>query len=87
MFAQVLECVKSFDEKVLTNPVDGDLGAIFGWGFPPFTGGPFSFLDTMGIAQFVAACDELAAKIGPRFEPPQMLRDMAAAGKTFYGQR
>ncbi|MEO1335005.1 MAG: 3-hydroxyacyl-CoA dehydrogenase NAD-binding domain-containing protein, partial [Myxococcota bacterium] len=87
MFAQVLECVKSFDEKVLTNPVDGDLGAIFGWGFPPFTGGPFSFLDTMGLANFVAACDALAEKIGPRFAPPQMLRDMAAAGKTFYGSR
>ena len=85
-FVQVIECVKSMEEGVLPTAVDGDLGAIFGWGFPPFTGGPFSYLDTMGIATFVDKADDLAKRIGPRFTPPQMLRDMAAAGKTFYGQ-
>ena len=86
LYAQVLECAKSFEEGILTNPIDGDLGGIFGWGFPPFTGGPFSFLDTMGIQKFVDACDRLADKVGPRFKPPGLLRTMAAEGRTFYGQ-
>ncbi len=86
LFVQVLECARAFEEGVLTNPIDGDLGAIFGWGFPPFTGGPFSFLDTMGIKAFVDACDRLAEKVGTRFSPPKLLRDMAAERKTFYGE-
>ncbi len=84
LFAQIIECAKSFEEGILSNPVDGDLGAIFGWGFPPFTGGPFSFLDTMGIGKFVDACSALADRVGPRFTPPQLLKDMVAQGKTFY---
>ena len=87
LFAQVLECARTFEEGVLTNPIDGDLGAIFGWGFPPFTGGPFSFLDTYGIGRFVEACDALATRVGPRFAPVPLLREMAAAGRTFYGDR
>ena len=86
LFVQVLECARAFEEGILTNPIDGDLGAIFGWGFAPFTGGPFSFLDTMGIQAFVEACNALAAKVGPRFSPPKLLREMAAEGRTFYGQ-
>ena len=86
VFIQVLECARAFEEGILTNPIDGDLGAIFGWGFPPFTGGPFSFLDTMGIKAFVDACDDLAARVGPRFSPPKLLRDMASEGRTFYGE-
>lgn len=84
LFAQVIECVRTLEEGVLLTPVDGDLGAILGWGFPPFTGGPFSFLDTMGIGRFVEACEALERRVGPRFEPPGLLRRMAADGKTFY---
>ncbi|MBB4211430.1 3-hydroxyacyl-CoA dehydrogenase/enoyl-CoA hydratase/3-hydroxybutyryl-CoA epimerase [Rhodothalassium salexigens DSM 2132] len=85
LFSQVVECARCFEEGILENPIDGDLGAIFGWGFPPFTGGPFSFLDTYGIARFVEDADALAARFGDRFTPPKLLRDMAAAGRTFYG--
>jgi 3-hydroxyacyl-CoA dehydrogenase/enoyl-CoA hydratase/3-hydroxybutyryl-CoA epimerase len=73
-------------EGVLETPQDGDLGAIFGWGFAPFTGGPFSHMDTVGIANVVATLDRLAQQHGPRFAPPQYLRDMAAAGESFYGR-
>ena len=84
LFAQVIECVKTLEEGVLPTPVDGDLGAIFGWGFPPFSGGPFSFLDTMGIGRFVEVCDDLTQRVDPRFTPPDVLRRMAAEGKRFY---
>jgi exopolyphosphatase/pppGpp-phosphohydrolase len=73
-----------FAEGVLETPQDGDLGAIFGWGFAPFTGGPFSHMDTVGIANVVATLDRLAQAHGERFAPPQLLREMAARGDSFY---
>ena len=87
LYRQLVETARCFAEGVLETPEDGDLGAIFGWGFAPFTGGPFSHMDTVGIADVVATLDRLAQAHGPRFSPPQMLRDMAAAGETFYGAR
>jgi 3-hydroxyacyl-CoA dehydrogenase/enoyl-CoA hydratase/3-hydroxybutyryl-CoA epimerase len=72
---------------VLTDPADGDIGAIFGWGFAPFTGGPFSLIDAVGAEAFVRECDRLAQQYGARFAPPQLLRDMAARGETFYGRK
>ncbi|MDT7933650.1 MAG: 3-hydroxyacyl-CoA dehydrogenase NAD-binding domain-containing protein [Sphingomonadaceae bacterium] len=81
---QVVECVRCMEEGVLVTPADGDLGAIFGWGFAPFTGGPFSLVDTMGAAHFVDHLHRLADKHGERFAPPQLLIDMARTGRTFY---
>ena len=85
IYRQLVECARCFEEGVLVTPEDGDIGAIFGWGFAPFSGGPFSHMDTVGIANVVATLDRLAQAHGPRFAPPQMLRDMAAKGETFYG--
>ncbi len=84
LYRQLIECARCFEEGVLETPEDGDIGAIFGWGFAPYTGGPFSHMDTVGIAQVVATLDRLAAAHGPRFAPTQQLRDMAASGATFY---
>ncbi len=81
---QAVEAARCFEEKVLIDASSGDVGAIFGIGFPPYTGGPFSYIDTMGVAEFVALADRLAQDYGARFTPPQMLRDMAASGETFY---
>ncbi len=50
LYRQLVECARCLDEGVLETPEDGDLGAIFGWGFAPFTGGPFSHIDTIGLA-------------------------------------
>ncbi len=86
LYRQMVECARCFAEGVLETPEDGDLGAIFGWGFAPFTGGPFSHMDTIGLANVVAILDGLAQRHGERFAPPQLLRDMAAAGDTFYGR-
>jgi 3-hydroxyacyl-CoA dehydrogenase/enoyl-CoA hydratase/3-hydroxybutyryl-CoA epimerase len=62
------------------------VGAILGWGFAPWSGGPFSWLDIIGAARAVEICDGLTASFGARFEPPKLLRDMAESGAAFYGQ-
>lgn len=81
---QALEAARCFEDGVITDPRDADVGAILGWGFAPYTGGPISYIDTMGAAAFVVRCEDLAAKYGPRFAPNALLRDMAAKGETFY---
>ncbi|MGB7405114.1 MAG: 3-hydroxyacyl-CoA dehydrogenase NAD-binding domain-containing protein, partial [Pacificimonas sp.] len=85
-FRQLVECARCYEEGVLETPQDGDLGAIFGWGFMPFTGGPFSHMDTLGLDHVVRTLDRLAQAHGERFAPPQLLRDMAAKGETFYSR-
>ncbi len=83
---QAVEAARTIAEGVVTDPREADVGSILGFGFAPFTGGTLSYIDGMGTKAFVALCDALAAKHGPRFEPPQLLRDMAAKGETFYGR-
>ncbi len=86
LFAQVLEAVRALQDGVLTDIREGDVGAILGWGFAPWSGGPFSWLDIIGAARAVAICDTLAARHGPRFAAPALLRDLAAKGDTFFGR-
>ncbi|MBK9708801.1 MAG: enoyl-CoA hydratase/isomerase family protein [Acidobacteria bacterium] len=84
LYAQALDAAQCMEQEVLTDPADGDVGAMLGLGFPPYTGGPLSLIDTIGTAKFVEECDRMAAKYGPRFTPPKLLRDMAAKGERFY---
>ncbi len=84
-FRQLVECARCYEEGVLETPEDGDLGAIFGWGFAPHTGGPFSYMDGLGLKSVVATLDRLTQLYGPRFAAPKLLRDMADKGETFYG--
>ena len=86
LMAQVLEAVRALEDGVLTDIREGDVGAILGWGFAPWSGGPFSWLDMIGAAKAVEICDGLTASHGPRFAPPALLREMAAKGQTFYGR-
>ncbi len=86
LFAQVLEAVRALEEGVLTDIREGDVGAILGWGFAPWSGGPFSWLDMLGLARAVDLCRSLTAQFGPRFHAPTLLREMAAKGETFYGR-
>ena len=86
LFAQVLEAVRALQDGVLTDIREGDVGAILGWGFAPWSGGPFSWLDIIGAARAVEICEALTARHGPRFAAPELLRDMAAQGDTFYGR-
>jgi 3-hydroxyacyl-CoA dehydrogenase/enoyl-CoA hydratase/3-hydroxybutyryl-CoA epimerase len=84
LYRQLIECARCFEEGVLETPEDGDIGAIFGWGFAPYTGGPFSHMDTVGIVHVVTVLDRLAAEHGDRFAPTAQLRALAADGATFY---
>ncbi len=81
---QTLEAVRAYERGVLEDIREGDVGAILGWGFMPWSGGPFSWLDILGAEQAVAICDHLTEAYGPRFTAPDMLRDMAAKGEGFY---
>lgn len=86
LYIQALEAARCFEEGVVTDVRDADVGAILGWGFAPWAGGPLSLIDMVGTAAFVEACDKLAQKYGPRFAPSKLLRDMASKGETFYGR-
>jgi len=81
---QAVEAVRCMEEGVLTTARDADVGALLGWGFPAFLGGPLSMIDRAGLATFVSQCERLAGQHGPRFAPPARLKTMAAAGRTFY---
>lgn len=78
------EAAYCLQEGIISAPMHGDIGAIFGLGFPPFRGGPFRYLDSVGLSQAVATLEQLAAKHGERFAPAQILLDMAQQHKTFY---
>jgi len=84
LYVQAIETVRCMDEGVVTNPADADIGSIFGWGFPPYTGGTLSFIETTGLPAFVEEADRLAAEYGERFAVPDSLRRMAKNGETFY---
>ena len=86
MFVQVLEAVRALEEGVLMDIREGDVGAILGWGFAPWSGGPLSWLDMIGTPYAAELCDQLEAKFGPRFKCPDLLREMAAKNQTFYGR-
>ena len=86
MMAQVLEAVRALEENVLMDIREGDVGAILGWGFAPWSGGPFSWLDIIGASRAVDICDGLKARQGTRFDAPDLLREFAEKGETFYGR-
>jgi len=86
LFAQVLEAVRALEDGVLMDIREGDVGAILGWGFAPWSGGPFSWLDMLGAAYAADRCDELTAAYGDRFACPALLREMAEKGQSFYGR-
>lgn len=81
---QAVETACCLEERVLTTARDADVGAILGWGFPAFRGGPASYIHGVGVDAFVATCDRLAARHGARFAAPALLREMAAQGRSFY---
>ncbi|MEL6450138.1 MAG: 3-hydroxyacyl-CoA dehydrogenase NAD-binding domain-containing protein [Pseudomonadota bacterium] len=86
LFSQVLEAVRALEEGVLMDIREGDVGAILGWGFAPWSGGPLSWLDIIGTPYAAERCDQLEAKYGERFKCPPLLREMAEKGQSFYGR-
>ncbi|MBA3902696.1 MAG: 3-hydroxyacyl-CoA dehydrogenase [Rhodocyclaceae bacterium] len=81
---QSVETARCMEENVVLRPQDADVGAILGWGYPPFRGGPIGQIHTMGLRKFVAACDRLAEQHGERFRPSQWLNEKLARGEHFY---
>ncbi|HEY8566994.1 MAG TPA: 3-hydroxyacyl-CoA dehydrogenase NAD-binding domain-containing protein [Beijerinckiaceae bacterium] len=86
LVTQALEAARTVEEGVITDPREADVGSILGFGFAPFTGGALSYIDFMGAKTFLALCEGLEAKHGPRFSAPKIIREMAASGETFYGR-
>lgn len=84
LYIQALETARCFEEHVLVDVRDADVGSILGWGFAPYTGGTLSLIDMIGVGKFVEECDVLAQKYGKRFAPCALLREMAEANESFY---
>lgn len=84
LYVQALEGARCLEEGVVTHPADADLGAVLGVGFPAWTGGPLSFIETVGLPAFVSRCHELARDHGSRFEPPAGLTAKAMDASRFY---
>ena len=81
----VNEALRCLGEGVLRSPRDGDIGAIFGLGFPPFRGGPFRYVDTIGAAEILRRTQGYYDRFGKRWEPAPLLAEMAKKGSRFYG--
>jgi len=84
LYRQALEAARCMEEKVVTTAAEADLGSILGWGFPAWTGGTLSFIDTVGVRNFVAECDRLAKRYGKRFKPSKWLRERAERNEPFH---
>ncbi|MBV8791805.1 MAG: 3-hydroxyacyl-CoA dehydrogenase, partial [Pseudolabrys sp.] len=84
LVTQAVEAARTFEEHVVTDVREADVGSILGFGFAPFSGGTLSYIDMMGPKKFVELCRRFEKKYGPRFTPPKLLLEMAAEGETFY---
>ncbi len=84
MVPMVNEVARCLEEKIVASPYEADMALLYGIGFPPFRGGACRYVDQMGAANFVALADKYAS-LGKLYDAPKLLRDMAAAGKKFFG--
>ncbi len=83
LFRQIVESLRCYQEGVMNNVADANIGSIMGIGFPPHTGGVLQFINTYGLKKFATRLAELSARYGERFEPPQILLDKAEKGELF----
>ena len=84
VLAMVSEAVRCLEEGIIRLPRDGDVGAVFGIGFPPFRGGPFRYVDAVGAGKIVNELEDLRVRFAPRFAPPDLLVQMARREERFY---
>ena len=80
----VNEAAWCLQDDILNSPSDGDIGAVLGLGFPPFLGGPFRYVDHMGVSEVVAGLEDFRNELGPRYTPAEILKDYASEGKQFF---
>ena len=86
LVVQAVEAARTFEEKVVTDVREADVGSILGWGFAPYSGGTLSYIDMMGARKFVELCRRFEKKYGARFAPGKLLLDLAEHDETFYGR-
>jgi len=84
VLAMLNEAARCLGDGIIRSPRDGDVGAVFGIGFPPFRGGPFRYMDALGIKIVVQRLEDLNARFPGRFEPAELLLDMARRNQSFY---
>ncbi|MDC5867367.1 fatty acid oxidation complex subunit alpha FadB [Vibrio europaeus] len=84
MIPMINEVVLCLQENIIASPQEADMALVYGLGFPPFRGGVFRYLDSVGIAEFVAMANQYS-DLGAMYQVPQLLIDMAEKGQTFYG--
>jgi 3-hydroxyacyl-CoA dehydrogenase/enoyl-CoA hydratase/3-hydroxybutyryl-CoA epimerase len=82
---QALEAARCFESGVVTTPAEADVGSILAIGFPAWTGGTLSYIDTIGVTRFAADCARLTREHGARFRAPPALRARAKAGTAYHG--
>jgi len=87
LVTQALEAARTYEEGVVTDPREADVGSIIGFGFAPYSGGTLSYIDNMGAAAFVKLCEGLAKSHGERFKPNRQLKRMAKTGESYYGAK
>ena len=87
VLAMLNEAARCLEEGVIRSPRDGDVGAVFGIGFPPFRGGPFRHMDSVGVDRVVQQLEELNDRFPGRFQPAQVLIDLARRNGRFYPER
>jgi len=83
LHVQALEAARCVEEGIV-HPADADLGSVLGWGYPAYTGGAISYIDTLGPLRFVQDCEQLARRHGARFQPSSWMIARAAAGQLFH---
>ena len=83
LFAQVIEAIWCMQEKVVTSVSEANLGSVYGWGFPAFTGGVLQYVNSYGIDKFIQRCTGFKKKYGPRFTVPSFLKKKQKEGELF----
>ena len=84
MIALCLETVRCLEDGIVETAAEADMGLVYGIGFPPFRGGALRYIDSIGVAEFVALADKYA-DLGPLYHPTAKLREMAKNGQSFFG--
>ncbi|MFK3910021.1 fatty acid oxidation complex subunit alpha FadB [Pseudomonas monteilii] len=84
MIPLCLETVRCLEDGIVETAAEADMGLVYGIGFPPFRGGALRYIDSIGVAEFVALADRYA-ELGPLYQPTEKLREMARTGQRFFG--
>ncbi|MCL1125353.1 fatty acid oxidation complex subunit alpha FadB [Shewanella surugensis] len=83
MIPMIIETVRCLEEGIIASPAEADMGLVYGVGFPPFRGGVFRYLDTIGVANFVALADKYA-HLGGLYQVTDAMRELAANNGSYY---